>query len=590
MGNRATTEWYLGLDWNGRGLAATLAQHPQGSLHPLVWHQDHHNHAPCHTRYPLQLSKCEPGTVESEMVERVNLESSGFSPTTTPLTLTQLYPHLRRALPFYHRRQQQWHPQIQLPLPGADGSDGSPCSLLTLRQGLQHVLQQVLPTVNPAVRAQRLSAMDFQAAIQDLAGIVVICPAAWGATYRFNLREALLETGLVTAPDQVLCVAGPLAIALAHQAQTLAAGEIVVRSRDRTALALYTDVAVTEVASWLESAADTDFLPHQSQSHGYNYGELARQEDLFYQLLYPQWLPHQDFLQAVDWPFPRIGAADFPDRDRATLALSRQAMGSHVLTLARQVLDILQHRPQVQAQLGQQPWQVTQTQLAETLLPGVTTALNTALNHLLSRQGQTSLQIRQLLWQPTAWQGLAPLLAPWLQRKFPQARLVAVTARVADGLALLPRFPASLNPQTHQYDDYFVLREVLQALERSTTVDDSPNPISLNQVCQRLRQRGFNAQDCRDRIAALLRGQAIPGLIPDAEDPWLSPESQAIVDYRALRAAALFTPHPERPGYFHWDARQRRRLLQYLDRLQLASRQSSQDPLLLPWQALEPAF
>ncbi|MGB0562612.1 MAG: hypothetical protein ACPGVO_12545, partial [Spirulinaceae cyanobacterium] len=310
------------------------------------------------------------------------------------------------------------------------------------------------------------------------------------------------------------------------------------------------------------------------------------QADIFYQLLYPQWLPHQDFLQAVDWPFPRVGAADFPDRDRATLALTQQPMGQHLLTLARQVLEILQHRAQVRAQLGQQPWRVQQRQLAETILPGVTTALNTALNHLLSTQGQTSLQIRQLLWQPAAWQGLVPFLTAWLQRKFPQARLVPVTARIADGLALLPRFPASLSQQSHQYDDYFVLRELLQSLPNG---DDEADPINLNQVCRRLHQRGFNTHNCRDRLAGLLRGQAIPGLIPDTEDPWLLPASQTVVDYRALRSTPLFTSGPERPGYFGWDARQRRRLLQYLDRLGSTSHQPLQDPLWLPWQVLEQA-
>lgn len=559
-------QWYLGLDWSGTGLQASLAQYPQGSVHPLIWLHGNQRH----DTYPVHL-RANPDASLSVM--NLDCAASVHTPSqTTMLNWADLYPHLRRAVPFFRRRQHQWYPALELP----GGSVGGQSLLLQdLQQTLQAVLQRIIPTPDQFVCGENLSDATFRNALQQLAGVVIACPATWGATYRFNLREAILSTRLVETPDQVLCVDSPLAIALAYQAQSQASAEIVVRSQDCTTLALSINTAVTEVASWTESLADAQFHPHKSRVDGYNYGVSGLQEDVFYQLLYPQWLPHQDFLTTFDWQFPQVGAPDFPQRDRATLSLTNHAMGSTVLTLARQVLQILYHRPTVAAQLGTHPWHVHQRQLAQMLLPGVTATLNHSINKLLSRQGQTSRQVRQLLWQPQVWQGLAPLLTSWLQTKFPQARLVAVTARLADGLALLPSFPGSLERHQHQYDDYFLLRELLQAINAET--------VNLSGVCQNLRRQGLHTKDCRDRIAQFLAGYQPSGWIPDAADPWVAPESQTTVEYQALRSQPLFVSNPHHPGQFHCDSRQRRRAIQYLEQICAHSHQELNEPLLLPW-------
>ena len=88
----------------------------------------------------------------------------------------------------------QWSDQVQLPLQ-------------TFRTALEELLTTLLPSEASkstlAVGAVGLQAEDITSALQQLRGVVVSYPANWPDTYPFNLREAVIQAGLVDRPDEV---------------------------------------------------------------------------------------------------------------------------------------------------------------------------------------------------------------------------------------------------------------------------------------------------------------------------------------------------------------------------------------------------
>lgn len=558
--NGQSQAWYLGLDLSSQGVQATLAPVQGRDIYPLAWQVN----GQTVTAYPIAACFTPKDLDAGQWSVTSGFAALANSAATPAPVVTQFQHHLQRAVPFYSRRQQQWQPRLHL-------TADTVLPLHWFQRALKNIIGGILPTRSRVVMARPLSERDLLDALRQVVGVVVACPHHWGATYRFNLREVILSTNLVSHPEQIFCVDRAIAIALTQIATP--APEIIVRAQDCPTVALAVDANTTEVATWIESSPDNRLNPERVFATGHNYGITALCEDIFYQLLYPQWFPQHEFLTAFDWPVPRPGEADFPRRDRATRHLHQQPMGQTILALTQQVLAILQHQPQVTAQLGRQPWQVDRATLEREVFTPFVAALNPLCNHVLSLQGTTSRQIRRVLWQASHWQGLAPLLAPWLQQKFPQARLVNVAGRLADGLAQLPRYPHFCDRRRHQYDDYFLLQEILQAVRGET--------VTLSQLCQALRQQGLNPKDCRDRVAQCLKGELPAGLCPDVDDPWIAPESQQAVEYRAIRAAPLFTPADQRQSQLH--PQQVKRLQQYLTLILTGAAQTLRDPLTVPW-------
>ncbi|WP_072620332.1 hypothetical protein [Spirulina major] len=553
-----TGTWYLGLAIDAQGLTAALWQ-PGQTAHPFRWQEQ----GETQTHLPLCAQFFTKTTAEdgAQLILRVGREVTATTPPTQHLYLEQFHTYLQRAMPFYSRKQRQWLPKVYV-------TGGKQMPLHWLQRALQQVLRQLLPqTVRSPLAAAGLPPNQFLQAMHNLAGVVITQPLAWGAAARFNWREAVVGAGLVQHPEQIFFTSAPTAVALRSELPP-ATPTLIITSQGTS-----TDVAI----ALPQGPLIQDTCP-------YGYQDIYA--DIFYQLLYPQWLPAHDFLTTMTWDMPWPGYPDRQRRDRAAAALQRHAMGAMVMTVATRVAQLLCHQPTFTTHLGDQPWTVSRADLQAKILTPWFDTLNTTLNDVLSTAGVTTTQITRLLWHgPLCHYGM-PELQAQLAWKFPNAQLQAVTEELASGAAQLARHPVWCDRFRHQYDDLFLLAEILRL--------NPHQPMTLKALSQALQRRGVNLTADRSssahpeqRLQALLENQFPPGFMPTPTDPWIVETSHASLEYQAIAAAPLFDLAPDGNGYC-LNPIQAKRLRQYFTLLLTQTTQKLTDPLSFPLRSLLP--
>lgn len=85
------------------------------------------------------------------------------------------------------------------------GTGQQPISLHRIHQALQTMLATLTPSsaVKQVIGAVGLSQGSLTAALAQLEGVILNCPATWSDTYCFNLREAVLKAELVGNPNKL---------------------------------------------------------------------------------------------------------------------------------------------------------------------------------------------------------------------------------------------------------------------------------------------------------------------------------------------------------------------------------------------------
>jgi hypothetical protein len=413
------------------------------------------------------------------------------------------------------------------------------------------------------------------------------------AAYRFNVREAIIEAGLVSHPGQITFVDATWA---SVRPQILTANRpateitLVVNSDDAAI-----EFLVCEVSDDLAHPDAGTVL--QPRSHRVPYGRLHLELDVITHLLLTD-AQVQQTLNRVDRlpPLPDLPLIGEPD-PAARIALRQwfQAtpIGRSLLRTARDLLQSLQAgHEQVSVTCLQTEVQISRRQFETTvLLPAIAT-FNRELNHFLSCIGTAVQSIDRLILSGDTrhW----PAYQTWLRPKCPNAtfsllqtpdpRLSAIT----DGLTrlILSETASHGNPDRElqldrqRYDDYFVLHELLCHLPQQAITSRDARSL--------LEHVGIPAAIADRHLPALLLNQPPIGLIPNEPlSQWLDPDSIDHPIYQVLRESPLFnpspsqdlsTPHPPKfqPKFQHiaW-------MRQYLYCLTMSTAQTFQDPLSL---------
>ncbi len=561
-------QWYLGLDLGTMAIAATLFAVDTGCLHPLYWSaRTGKTLEPPRDRLPAiaYFGRDPQGETAGPRRLAVGAPALQLARQAPGLWLDGLKPYLNTALPFYSRKRRQWEPQLR-------GYGEQPVPLFWLQRALQAMIATLTPAGGKhryALGTQGLSGEALAQILLHLQGVVVSCPAGWSPAYRFNVREAILGAGLVQRPSQIFFLSEAAAVLLASWPQGIIQG-------DRATLVIHGGATHTEVAIAPLPAQAAAWSQAGLSAASLAYGSQAFSLDVFSQLLYPQWQPHHGFLQGLDLEPPAPGLPDAPRREQAMTALQVFPAGRSLLATAWRVALILQRQPELQAQLGSQPWSVRRADLMATILEPLVQPINQWVNHLLSRQGLAAGAITQVLFSGGFAPTLQQALQPWLAQKFPRAQVLRasrspVSRLVADGLARLPAYPALLNRPEHQYSDYFLLSELLAVVGATPAMTWAA-------LAQALEQRGVNTRTCRDRLLTLLNGSLPAGLLPDPTTaPRLTPDSRHCVEYRAIAAAPFCQPEGEQ-GY-RFNPQQCRRLQKFLTLALMGATQSLEEPL-----------
>lgn len=613
--------WYLGIDFGTTGLSATLMHRQSRKFYPVYWIETEHSNSPEPLfRLPamvyLGVEQLEQETSPQAKVTvgPAAIATTLASQADSGLLLQNLKPYFKVGIPHYSNQTKTWEPVIRW-------SEQQQIPLAWVQQALQALLQSLSPIYQPqqalSCGAMGLTPKTFRTALQTLEGVVVGYPSHWSDTYSFNIREAILQTQLVSHPEQVFFIEDAIAVVLSglrgSQGSYWEGGTLVLNAGAATS-----ELAVVNLPQNLEELTYSDF-----NLRSFSYAGNALDQDIICQVLYPLWLHHpyslhpdsaaNDLdrrnweslgLDGLDLPLP--GEPDPQARHRLQQRLFASPFGQQLLEAAKHLKLILQHQDQFTLELGGQSWTIMRRQLeAQVFLPFIQ-RLNRELNALLSHTGISTHAINQVIC--TGGTASLSAIARWLRQKLPNATIIQDTytsdritfplgdtsfsaenfdigdaaftasatnnratgcSRVAYGLATLPLYPQTLDLPRQQYGDYFLLLELLRAFP------DQPLPVG--SIMQLLERRGINTHVCHLHILALLEGHLPPGLIPaDSDTVLLSELSQHNLDYHALKAAPLF--YKEGNQIYRPNPEQYHRLHRYLSEIMAGSLQKLEEP------------
>lgn len=629
--------WYLGIDFGTTGISAVLLNYSTGQRYPIYWSNN------------LELTDEELGVVHSQSTTRSSGEklfrlpaviysgsaasreaihhvstveqgevpivvgslASALANKQPGIFLENFKLYLNLGIPYYCPKRHDWEPTLQL-------SSQQLVSLYWVRRALQALLATLTPQSASPVSVMTVGAVDLESetlesALRQLDGVILGYPAAWGDTYHFNLREALLEAKLVRYPEQIFFLEDAIASILAglpsskadapesgsrgegqqgshfspilEQTNKLYTPSPLSHWRGGTLVinvgATTTELALVDLPDDPEDLTNRDF-----NLYSLPYAGNALDQDIFCQLLYPQMSLAQQQKLSLDThnlELPLPGQPDQQKRDRLASLLQSFPLGQALLKATEYLKLILQHKDEFTLKLGTDQWVVLHSDLeARVILPFIQ-QLNQKLNTLLIETGISEQGIYQVLCiGGTA--GFATL-QKWIQQKLPLATLIQDSDSptgnwVATGLATLPLYPQVFNRSQQQYSDYFLLLELLRAFPKNA--DDPANPpYSVEEIMQHLERRGLNTSTCYERLVRLLEGELPPGLVPSIEDDsWLSQASKQNLHYLMLTATPqLFSK--EGNQLYRPNCQLHERLRQYLDILLSETHQKFEEPLIV---------
>ncbi|MEA5617816.1 hypothetical protein VB711_08190 [Cronbergia sp. UHCC 0137] len=627
--NRPQSPWYLGIDLGTSGISASLLNPSISVVYPIYWSADNQEsersfqqsfRLPTEVYLPqvsipqseIESTKTAPVVVtEKQTTQRLetNPDSSHHQYSV------QLKPYLQVAIP-YKNTQQKWEPVLQL----NESSAGTLIWVVRSLSKLLLTLKSHQTTTTPALIANAvgIEPQNFLDIINHLSGIICTCPSNWSEQYRFNVREAILTTQLVSHPQQIYFIEEAIATLLPEitnpnfppvQVSTTQ-GLRPLKSSEYTlfgdTLAINIGTTATEMAL-VDLPGNLGQLTHQDFIlHSFTYAGKGIEQDIICQLLLPpksrqprwevqnstndnsnswHWQPAIPGLDQMKWDtlglevleIPKVGEPDTLTRIRLQQRLESSLLGQALLDAALALKLILQHQESFTLELADQRWVLQRRDLESQVFVPFVRRLNRELNKLLVTKGIPTEGINQAILTG----GLASVntINRWLRQKLPNAKIIQDVymgengapkcSRVAYGLSILPLHPQILEVPRQQYTDYFLFAELLQLL---------PNhPLSFGEVLQLFELRGINTRNCQQRLLAFLEGELPSGLIPSAsESAWLTANSQDNPDYQAIATVPLFEkqanltyrPHPQQLQF----------LRKYLDAIKASTIQSLEEP------------
>ncbi|WP_017654713.1 hypothetical protein [Fortiea contorta] len=608
--------WYLGIDLGTTGISAAVFNRTTFVVYPIYWSAETATNNSFQQSFRLPAEVYLPSTAVIHSEANINSAPKSAAEPANNLYSAQLKPYLQVAIPYKNARQ-KWEPVLQF-------NELSAGPLIWVVRSLSKLLSTLKSdrhstTQGLSAAAVGLDEKSFTQVINNIAGVICTCPTGWSEQYRFNVREALLTSKIVTEPQQVYFIEEAIATLLS--VLDGAHGEIV-QVREQSGLfpaktteqpivgstlainigAIATEMALVDLPSSLLQLTHHDFM-----LHSFAYAGQAIEQDIICQLLVPpksrqsrselpgdsktitsnpqHWQPSIPGLEQMQWQslgleeleLPRVGEPDITARIRLQQRLESSLLGQAVLDAALALKLILQHQDTFTLDLADQRWVLQRRDLESQVLVPFVRRLNRELNKLLVARGIPTEAINQAVL--TGGVASITTVNRWLKQKLPNAKIIQDSylgdngapncSRVAYGLAMLPLHPQVLDIPRQQYTDYFLFTELLRLLP--------DHSVSFNEILQLFEERGINTRTCQQRLLAFLEGELPPGLTPNTQDcTWLTPTSQTNADYQAIAAAPLF----EKQGSLTYrpHSQQLQSLRTYLHTIQASTQQSLEEP------------
>lgn len=536
--NTTASSWFLGIDFGTCGISGVLFNGSNYEQYPLYWLTDEGESF----RLPVQAKAHNSSFIVGFDTEKYSLEDG--------ILLEKFKPFFDLAIPYYDGQSNQWLPTInQFKIPFY--------TLLNLTTELLSIIKKESETM-----AIDLSPEGFLEAIENLQGVIINCPSHWSDTYRFNLREAILQAELVHESAQIFFLEEAIASLISRCPAP--PGNI---SGNPTLLLINFGATTTELAlvSLPENLTELTYSDFTIQS--LTYGGEDLEQDIFIELVYPHFNYLNPPLIELDLDLPEVAEINPQKRQLLRLALQNKPIGKSILNIAKQVNFILQQETEFTCKIGGAPWRIKRQDLELKIITPVLGQLEQQLEILLTKAGILPEDLSQIICSGGANSSLYNSCSSLLKNKYPKAGLVQdgleeSELAVAIGLSRLPLFPKIIDYTRHQYSDYFLLLELLEALPSQE--------FSFEEILRRLSWRGINTRVCSERILGFLHGNFPPGLFFGDNNLFSNSFFQ--------NTPVLFT---EKEGFYLPNSSSCQDLRQYLTRILSHTRQTLTEPLIV---------
>ena len=647
--NPLDSVWYLGIDIGTTGICAVLLNRSNQSVYPLYWQTNEGLQAekvsssfrlPAEVYLPTTAS-VQQGNENQHSQEQISPVSASeeedtsqnaAKPNKSPHPLNnnlfsaKLKPYLNIALPYRsitgyvgEEAKHKWEPLLQM-------NELSVVPLVWVVRSLSKLLLTLKSdphstTLNLTAAADGLNAADFQQIIDNLAGVICNCPSNWTEQYRFNIREALINSKLIKHPQQVFFVEEAIASLLgeldgAAGEKVSFGGQIGVnyiktsghQFNGSTLIvnigAGSTEMALVDIPEYLHELTHDDFM-----LHNFAYGGQGIEQDIVCQLLVSEkwrsprkslspeetsnpnvkpwrWRSEASNLEKMrlsslgldNLELPKAGEPDTAARINLQRRLESSVLGQALMDAAAALKLILLSQESFTIELADQRWTLHRRDLEAQVFVPFVRRLNREINRLLVAKGIPTEAINQSILTGGV-SGLAAVNR-WLRQKLPNAKIIQdehqtsqnipQSTRVAYGLALLPLHPQVLEIPRQQYTDYFLFTELIRLLPSRT--------VSFGEIIQLFEERGINTRSCQERLLSFLEGKIPSGLIP-TDSPysnWITRGSLENSEYKSIQLSPIF----DKQGSVSYkpNIKQLEHLRRFLTIVQSSTEQSLEEP------------
>lgn len=344
-----------------------------------------------------------------------------------------------------------------------------------------------------------LSPSSLKEALGKLQGIIVNFPCNWSDTYQFNLREAILQSHLVEDAGQIFFLEEAIASILGKFGEEhLSTGwTIVINGGNCT-----TEIGLVNLRGDWRELSYTDF-----KLTSLAYGQRCLEQDIFTQFIYPIYIQE---IPRINTEIPTPGKEEDFKRYQLDQYLQTYPFAYSFLEAARLISLMLQDSAVFNLPLGDYTCVVKSQDLEKIVVNPFLRDLEEIEQQLLKQNNISSREVVQVICGGGLSLGIKKYLVNSLGRQFPQAKIIVEdeqenSIRVAKGLAYLPLFPQILARSRHQYSDYFLLKELLDVLSKDL--------FTIEELMQKLANKGINTRVCTQRLLALLQGKFPSGII-----------------------------------------------------------------------------
>lgn len=295
----------------------------------------------------------------------------------------------------------------------------------------------------PILKAPELSNSTLEEALKQLEGIIINLPSQGTENYRYHWLSALLSLNLFPLGTNIYFLEETIAILLAHLPSTTPLETLPVMTPTLVINSgfLSTDLALVKLPSQLQSLNYRDF-----SLASLAYGSQALEQDIFCQLIYPQWLSHlHPCLPKFQDLIPEVAFPDSQKRIELNKFFHNHPLGFSCLEAAKLAKLILQQQKSFSSEIMNQTWGLQRYQIKEQIIAPFLAQIEAKIDILLLQQHLAKLEIKQVILHGDTTNAIDYVLYSWIREQFPHAEIKqdSVTQKpltVARGLARLPLF------------------------------------------------------------------------------------------------------------------------------------------------------